>query len=115
MTMARTPSSPRPSRPERRSEWRYRPECCPPPLPPPRGGGSQVRLRLSIFALLGLLASAPAAADITIRYAPDPPGERPLLVEADQEGRIRAEIGPGQLLLMRDSDIFVVTPGADGP
>ena len=74
-----------------------------------------MRLQLSIIGLLGLLLSAPAAADVTIRYAPDPPNNRGLLIEADGQGRIRAETGPGELVIIRDGVTYVVTPGAEGP
>ena len=70
---------------------------------------------LSSLGLLGLLLSAPAAADVTVRYAPDPPSNRALLVEADGHGRIRAETGPGELFIMRDGVTYVVTPGEEGP
>jgi hypothetical protein len=74
-----------------------------------------MRLRLSCFGLCALLLAAPAAGDVTIRYAPVPPSEHPLIVEADGTGRMRAEIGPSQFIFMRDGDIFVVTPGEGQP
>jgi len=74
-----------------------------------------MRLRLSSFGLCALLLTAPAAADVTIRYAPVPPSDHPLIVEADGAGRMRAEIGPGQFIFMRDGDVFVVTPGEGQP
>ena len=74
-----------------------------------------MRLHLSMLALLGLLLSAPAAADLTIHYAPEPPSDRPLIIEADGQGRMRADLGAGQLIMMRDGDIFVVTVGEDHP
>jgi hypothetical protein len=74
-----------------------------------------MRLHLASLGLLGLLVSAPAAADITLRYATEPPSDRVLLIEADGQGRIRAEIAPGQLLIRRGGEIFVVTPGEEGP
>jgi hypothetical protein len=74
-----------------------------------------MHLQLSILALFGLLLPAPAAADITIRYAPDPPGDLGLVIEADGQGRIRAEMGPGQLFIIRDGVTYVVTPGESVP
>src|SRR4051794_20728266 len=74
-----------------------------------------MRLRLSCFGLFALSLAAPAAADVTIRYAPVPPSDHALIIEADGEGRMRAETGAGQFIFMRDGDIFVVTPGEDQP
>ncbi len=74
-----------------------------------------MRLRLVLCALVALAASAPAAADVTLRYAPDVEGSRGLVIEADDTGRIRAETGPGQLLIMRDGEVYVVTPGEERP
>jgi len=74
-----------------------------------------MRMHLSVLALLGLLLASPAAADVTIRYAPDPPNNRGLIIEADAQGRVRAETGPGQLLITRDGVTYVVTPGEEGP
>jgi hypothetical protein len=74
-----------------------------------------MRAHLSVVGLFALLLSAPAAADVTVRYAPDPPSNRGLLIEADGRGRIRAETGPGELFIMRDGVTYVVTPGEEGP
>ena len=74
-----------------------------------------MRHHQSLFVLLALTLAAPAAADVTIRYAPVPPSERGLVLEADGAGRMRAEIAPGQLIIIRDGDVFIVTPGADRP
>ena len=74
-----------------------------------------MRHHLSVFGLLGLLLSAPAEADVTLRYVPDAPGTLGILIEADGQGRMRAEIAPGQLFIMRAGETFVVTPGAQGP
>lgn len=74
-----------------------------------------MRLRLVLCALVALALSAPAAADVTLRYAPDSEGGRGLVIEADDAGRIRAETGPGQLLIMRDGDTYVVTPAEERP
>ena len=68
-----------------------------------------MRVKLLILAL-GLSLSTRAAADVTIRYAPDPPGDGGMVIEADGQGRIRAEIMPGQFLIMRDGDVFIVVP-----
>jgi hypothetical protein len=67
-----------------------------------------MRFHLAALGLCALLLAAPAAADVTIRYAPDPPGERALLIEADGQGRMRAEVGPGQTLIRRDGETFVI-------
>jgi len=75
-----------------------------------------MRLHLVLLVLFGLLLpAAPAAADVTIRYTPDPPGDRGMVIEADSQGRIRAETGPGQAIIFRDGDIFMVIPDEDGP
>jgi hypothetical protein len=74
-----------------------------------------MRHSLWVYGLLGLLLSAPAAADVTIHYAPVAPSEHALIVEADGQGRMRAETNPGQFIYMRDGNVFVVTPGEDQP
>jgi hypothetical protein len=74
-----------------------------------------MRLRLVLCALVAVAASAPAAADVTLRYAPDVEGGRGLVIEADDAGRIRAETSPGQFLYMRDGEIFVVAPAEGTP
>src|SRR3954471_18144665 len=74
-----------------------------------------MRHRLWVYGLLGLVLSAPAAADVTIHYAPVAPSDHPLIIEADGQGRMRAETGPGQFIYMRDGNAFVVTPGEDQP
>ena len=74
-----------------------------------------MRLPLILFGLFAAALATPAAADMTITYAPDSPGGRGLVIEVDDAGRIRAENGPGQMLIMRDGDIYVVTPGEETP
>src|ERR1700712_810535 len=74
-----------------------------------------MRHRLWVYGLLGFLLPAPAAADVTIHYAPVAPSDHALIIEADGQGRMGAETGPGQFIFMRDGDVFVVTPGEDQP
>jgi hypothetical protein len=75
-----------------------------------------MRLHLAVLGLCAVLLAAPAAADVTIRYAPDPPGERALVIEVDGQGRMRAELRPGQTLIRRDGETFVViAPPGEAP
>jgi hypothetical protein len=72
-----------------------------------------MRFHFAALGLCGLLLAAPAAADVTIRYAPDPPGERALVIEVDGQGRMRAEMGSGQSLIRRDGETFVIVTRPD--
>jgi len=67
-----------------------------------------MRFHLAALGLCAVLLAAPAAADVTIRYAPDPPGSRALVIEGDNQGRMRAEMGPGQTLIRRDGETFII-------
>lgn len=69
-------------------------------------------LRTIVAALLGALlvssCGSAAAEDITLRYAsPDSPGDS-LVIEADSEGRIRAEDGRGQMIFVLDGETYIV-------
>lgn len=74
-----------------------------------------MRLPLLIAAALAALAGAsPAAADVTVRYAPGREGGQSLVIEADDQGRVRAEGGRGQLIIIRDGETYMSPPSEDG-
>lgn len=70
-----------------------------------------MRFRLAIVAAIAVLGTAsPAAADVTVRYAPGREGGQALVIEADDQGRVRAEGGRGQLIIIRDGEIYMTPP-----
>ena len=68
-------------------------------------------LLLSLF--LASLA-APAAADVTLRYAGEE-GGLSMIIEADDAGNLRAESDNGQALIIRGAEIYLVMPMDDRP
>lgn len=73
-----------------------------------------MRIRGLIGVLAFFSAASPAMADVTLRYGPGGDGRQSLVVEADEQGRIRATGSNGQVMIIRDGDIFLVPPGGDG-
>lgn len=74
-----------------------------------------MRLPLLIAAALAALAfTSPAAADVTVRYAPASDGGQSLVIEADDQGRVRAEGARGQLIIIRDGETYMSPPNAEG-
>lgn len=65
----------------------------------------------SLTALLAIIAW-PAAAAVTVRYAPEAPDAPSLVIEADDNGNVRAEDSNGQLLIIRGSETWVSAPPA---
>ena len=65
--------------------------------------------RLVLLPLLAALA-APAAADVTLRYAADEAGGLAMVIEADDFGNIRAESSNGQAMIIRGSEVYLALP-----
>ena len=67
-----------------------------------------MRIPYPIAALVAFCLAAPAYADVTIRYVQA--GGQSLIIEADEQGRIRAEGPAGPLLIIRDGTTYVMPP-----
>src|SRR3954452_20652586 len=67
---------------------------------------------LPIIAACLLSVPAPALADVTIHYGPVGDSNQQMTIEADGAGNIRAEAGPGQIILIRaDGKAYLAVPG----
>ncbi len=71
-----------------------------------------MRFRPLLLILLLAMIAQPAVAAVTIRYAPDVPDAPSFVIEADDNGNVRAEDSNGQLLIIRGSEIWVAAPPA---
>jgi hypothetical protein len=68
--------------------------------------------RLPIFAVCLLAMPAAALADVTIHYGPVGDSNQHITIEADMAGNVRAEAGPGQIILIRaDGQVYLAVPG----
>lgn len=72
-----------------------------------------MRFHLPVIGLIALFIAAPALADVTLRYAPGPGGGPRLTIEADDAGRVRAEGANGQVMIIRDGEIYLIPPRPD--
>lgn len=74
-----------------------------------------MHIRAIIIGLLAWLAASPALADVIVHYRPVSDGGRRLTIEADNQGRIRAEDNRGQVILIRDGVAYLVqSNGGEG-
>jgi hypothetical protein len=65
-----------------------------------------------LFAACLLSLPAAAFADVTIHYVPVGDSNQRITIEADAAGNVRAEAGPGQVILIRaDGQIYLAVPG----
>lgn len=73
-------------------------------------------MRLALLIAMGALATAaaPAQADTVIRYELAQHPGRPLVIQADGAGHVRADNGDGQTLILRDGEIYALLPNPDG-
>jgi hypothetical protein len=74
-----------------------------------------MRLLPLLLMISAFTSAAPAFADVTLRYAPEEPSTLGLVIEADDQGHIRAVGSGGVDLIFRDDDVFMVQRTQNGP